>query len=157
MHLTTIQKPGMAALERVFMPVPTCPNARWSMDFVTDSIVSGRRFHALVIIDDYSRECLVIEVDTSLGVRRIVQVLDRLAEMRGLPAVITTDNGPEFTSKALDEWAYNHKVKLIFIRPGKPAENACAGSFIGILRDECLNENRFINLKNVRDIIERCT
>lgn len=144
----------VVALERVIMPVPMCPNARWSMDFVTDSIVTGRRFRALVIIDDYSRECPVIEVDTSLGGRRIVQVLDRLSEMRGLPAVITMDNGPEFTSKALDEWAYSHKVKLNFIRPGKPVENAYAESFIGRLRDECLNENWFISLKNARETIE---
>jgi putative transposase len=144
----------VAAQERVIMPVPTCPNEKWSMDFVSDSIVTGRRFRALVIVDDYSRECPVIEVDTSLGGHRIVTVLDRLAEMRGLPAVIAMDNGPEFTSKALDEWAYNRKVKLNFIRPGKPVENACAESFIGRLRDECLNENWFISLRNARDTIE---
>jgi putative transposase len=144
----------VTAMERVIMPFPTYPNERWSMDFVTDSIVTGRRFRALVIVDDYSRECPVIEVDTSLGGHRIVQVLDRLSEMRGLPAIITMDNGPEFTSKALDEWAYNHRVKLNFIRPGKPIENAYAESFIGRLRDECLNENWFISLKNARDTIE---
>ena len=144
----------VTAQERVIMPVPTNPNERWSIDFVMDSIVTGRRFRALVVVDDYSRECPAIELDTSLGGRRIVQVLDRLADMRGLPAVITMDNGPEFTSKALDEWAYSRKVKLNFIRPGKPIENAYAESFIGRLRDECLNENWFISLKNAREIIE---
>ena len=124
------------------------------MDFVTDSIVTGRRFRALVIVDDYSRECPAIEVDTSLGGRRVVQVLERLAETRGLPEVITIDNGPEFAGKALDEWAYCKGVKLNFIRPGKPIENAYAESFIGRLRDECLNENWFISLKDARDIIE---
>ena len=124
------------------------------MDFVTDSTVTGRRFRALVIIDNYSRECPVIEVDTSLGGRRVVDVLERLAEARGLPEVITIDNGPEFAGKVLDEWAYRHGVKLNFIRPGKPIENAYAESFIGRLRDECLNENWFISLKNARDIIE---
>ncbi len=143
-----------AAQARVTLPTPERPNERWSMDFVTDSIVTGRRFRALVVVDDYSRECPAIEVDTSLGGARVVNVLERLAETRGLPEVITTDNGPEFTGKVLDEWAYRRGVKLNFIRPGKPIENAFAESFIGKLRDECLNENWFISLKNSRAIIE---
>jgi putative transposase len=147
------RRKGTAGL-RVMMPSPQRPNQRWSMDFVTDSIVTGRRFRALAIVDDYSRECPVIEVDTSLGGTRVVSVLERLAETRGLPNVITTDNGPEFTGRALDEWAYRKGVHLNFIRPGKPIENAYAESFIGRLRDECLNENWFMNLKHARDIIE---
>ena len=95
-----------AAGARVVMPSPQRTNERWSMDFVTDSIVTGRRFRALAIIDDYSRECPAIEVDTSLGGRRVVGVLERLAEIRGLPEVITMDNGPEFAGRAMDEWAY---------------------------------------------------
>jgi putative transposase len=144
----------MAAQTRIVLPSPTGPNEIWSMDFVTDSIVTGRRFRALVIVDDYSRECPAIEVDTSLGGIRVVQVLERLAETRGLPQVITADNGPEFASRVLDEWAYRRGVKLNFIRPGKPIENAYAESFIGRLRDECLNENWFITLKDARVIIE---
>jgi putative transposase len=147
------RRKGAAGL-RVMMASPQRPNQRWSMDFVTDSIVTGRRFRALAIVDDYSRECPVIEVDTSLGGARVVSVLDRLAETRGLPSVITTDNGPEFTGRALDEWAYRKGVHLNFIRPGKPIENAYAESFMGRLRDECLNENWFMNLKHARDIIE---
>jgi putative transposase len=143
-----------AAINRVILPAPIRPNERWSMDFVTDSIVTGRRFRALAIVDDYSRECPVIEVDTSLGGARVVGVLERLRETRGLPEVITIDNGPEFAGKALDEWAYRRGVKLNFIRPGKPIENAYAESFIGSLRDECLNENWFISLKYARGIIE---
>jgi len=108
----------------------------------------------LAILDDFSRECLIIEVDTSLGGARVVNVLQRLVETRGLPEVITTDNGPEFTGKAVDEWAYRNGVKLNFIRPGKPVENAFAESFIGRLRDECLNENWFITLKDAREAIE---
>lgn len=145
----------MAAMARVILPTPERPNERWSMDFVTDSVITGRRFRALVIVDDYSRECPVIEVDTSLGGRRVVSVLERLAGIRGLPEAITIDNGPEFTGKVLDEWAYRKGVKLNFIRPGKPIENAFAESFIGRLRDECLNENWFISLKDARNIIER--
>ena len=84
----------------------------------------------------------------------MVQVLERLSESRGLPGVITLDNGAEFTSKALDEWAYYRGVKLNFIQPGKPIENACAESFIGRLMDECLNENWFLTLGDAKDIIE---
>ena len=124
------------------------------MDFVTDSIVTGRRFRALAIVDDFSRECPAIEVDTSLGGARVVGVLERLEQTRGLPEVITMDNGPEFAGKILDEWAYRKRVKLNFIRPGKPIENAYAESFNGRFRDECLNTNWFMNLKHARNIIE---
>lgn len=143
-----------AAGSRVIMPSAERPNQHWSMDFVTDSIVTGRRFRALAIVDDFSRECPAIEVDTSLGGSRVVSVLDRLAETRGLPEVITTDNGPEFIGKALDEWAYRKGVTLNFTRPGKPIDNAYVESFNGKFRDECLNTNWFMNLKHARDIIE---
>jgi len=143
-----------AAGARVVIPFPKKTNERWSMDFVTDSIVTGRRFRALTIVDDYTRECPAIEVDTSLGGRRVVSVLDRLAEIRGLPEVITIDNGPEFSGRALDEWAYRKGVKLNFIRPGKPIENAYIESFNGRFRDECLNTNWFISLKHARALIE---
>jgi len=139
---------------RVILPAPERPNQIWSMDFVADSLVTGRRFRALAIVDDYSRECPVIEVDTSLGGRRVVGVLERLEELRGLPEVISVDNGPEFSGRALDEWAYRKGVRLSFIRPGKPIENAYAESFNGRLRDECLNTNWFMSLKHARDIIE---
>lgn len=147
------RRKGAAGL-RVAMPSPYGTNQRWSMDFVSDSIITGRRFRALVIIDDFSRECPAIEVDTSLGGNRVVSVLEKLSETRGLPEVITMDNGPEFTGKALDEWAYRRGVKLNFIRPGKPVDNAFAESFNGRLRDECLNTNWFMNLKHAREVIE---
>jgi len=143
-----------AAGNRIITLAPERPNQKWSMDFVTDSIVTGRRFRALAIVDDYSRECPAIEVDTSLGGARVVSLLDRLAETRGLPEIITMDNGPEFASRALDEWAYRRGIKLDFIRPGKPVENAFAESFIGRLRDECLNDNWFVSLKHAREVIE---
>jgi putative transposase len=143
-----------AAGTRLVLPTPQRLNERWSMDFVTDSIVTGRRFRALTIVDDYSRECTAIEVDTSLGGARVVSVLERLAETRGLPEIITMDNGPEFTGRHLDEWAVRRGIKLNFIRPGKPMENAFAESFNGRLRDECLNTNWFINLKHAKEVIE---
>ena len=147
------RRKGAAGL-RVVMPSPLRPNQRWSMDFVTDSIVTGRRFRALAIVDDYSRECPAIEVDTSLGGARVVSVLERLSETRGLPEVITMDNGPEFAGKALDEWAYREGVKLNFIRPGKPIENAFAETFNGRFRDECLNTNWFLSLEDAMEKIE---
>lgn len=139
---------------RMTIPAPERPNQKWSMDFVTDSTVTGRRFRALTIVDNYSRESPAIEVDTSLGGARVVNVLERLAEARGLPETITVDNGPEFAGKVLDEWAYRKGVKLNFIRPGKPIENAFAESFNGRLRDECLNTNWFLSIKHAREIIE---
>lgn len=143
-----------AAGARVTLPAAERPNQHWSMDFVSDSIVTGRRFRALTVVDNFSRECPAIEVDTSLGGARVVTVLDRLSEARGTPEVITVDNGPEFLGKALDEWAYRKGVKLNFIRPGKPIENAYAESFNGRLRDECLNTNWFVSLRQAKGIIE---
>jgi putative transposase len=148
------RKRKRAAGIRVVMAPPQRINERWSMDFVTDNTVTNRRFRALTIVDDYSRECPAIEVDTSLGGRRVVSVLDRLSETRGLPEVITIDNGPEFAGKALDEWAYRKGVKLNFIRPGKPIENAFVESFNGRFRDECLNTNWFLSVKHAREVIE---
>jgi len=143
-----------AAGLRVMLPQAEHVNQRWSMDFASDSTIAGRRFRVLAIVDDYSRECPAIEVDSSIPGARVVGVLERLAETRGLPEVITVDNGPEFASKTMDEWAYRRGIRLNFIRPGKPVENAYAESFIGRLRDECLNENWFDSVREARDIIE---
>ncbi len=132
-----------AAVLQTMLPHAEHANQRWSMDFAADSTLAGRRFRALVIVDDYSRECPALEVDSSITGGRVVDVLDGLAEVRGLPKVITVDNGHEFAGKSLGEWAYRRGIKLNFIRPGKPVENAYAESFTGRLRDECLNENWF--------------
>lgn len=130
-------------------------NERWSMDFVRDTLSDGRAFRALTVVDDFTRECPVIEVDTSLSGERVARVLDRLALSRGLPAGIVCDNGPEFAGKALDQWAHERGVELHFIEPGKPVQNAFAESFNGRLRDECLNENWFTSLTDARTTIER--
>ncbi|WP_373832369.1 IS3 family transposase, partial [Delftia acidovorans] len=144
----------IAPAERVVRPVATAPNQSWSMDFVFDGLAYGRRFRCLNIVDDYTRECLAIEVDTSLPGLRVAQVLQRLAELRGLPKSITVDNGPEFAGRALDAWAYQVGVKLSFIRPGKPVENAYIESFNGKFRDECLNEHWFMSLRQAKSLIE---
>ncbi len=143
-----------AAMARIELSAPERPNQRWSMDFVQDQLADGRRFRILTIVDAFTRECPALEVDTSLGGKRVARVLDRLAFLRGLPEAITIDNGPEFTSNALDEWAYRNKVKLDFIRPGKPIENTYIESFNGKLRDECLNDNWFLSFDDAREIIE---
>ena len=131
----------IAPAERVVRPVATAPNQSWSMDFVSEGIGYGHRFRCLNIVDDYTRECLAIEAGTSLPGLRVAQVLQRRAELRGLPKSITVDNGPEFAGSALDACAYQVGMKLSFIRPGKPVENAQVESFNGKFRDECLNEH----------------
>jgi putative transposase len=143
----------LAAGARILLAPPTQPNERWSMDFMGDSLATGRTFRILNIVDDYSREAVAIEVDSSLPGLRVVRVLERLAQERPLPALIVCDNGPEFTGRALDAWAYARRVQLHFIRPGKPIENAFAESFNGRLRDECLNENWFADLPEARTTI----
>jgi putative transposase len=129
-------------------------NQRWSMDFVSDSLATGRRFRVLTIVDDHSRRSPALEVDTSLSGERIARVLDRVAGEYGLPETIVSDNGPEFISKAMDRWAYDRGVKLHFIQPGKPTQNAYIESFNGKFRDECLNESWFVSLADARQKIE---
>jgi putative transposase len=124
------------------------------MDFVSDSLYNGRRFRVLTVVDNFSRECPVLEADHSLTGKRVARVLDRIALTRNLPEVITVDNGPEFISKALDLWAYENGVKLRFIQPGKPVQNAYIESFNGKFRNECLNDNVFVSLNSARNIIE---
>jgi putative transposase len=144
----------MCGASRVPASTPDRGNQRWSMDFVADSLASGRRIRVLTVVDDFTRECLATEVDTSLPGLRVARVLDRLAAHRGLPETITVDNGPEFAGRALDAWAYQHQVQLHFIEPGKPVQNAYIESFNGRLRDECLNEHWFSTLPGARTIVE---
>jgi putative transposase len=144
--------------ERRPLPKPIAANVSWSMDFVSDGLADGRKLRCLNIVDDCTRECLAIEVDTSLTGRRVVAVLERLADTRGLPQSITVDHGPEFEGQVLDAWAFERGVQLAFIRPGKPVENAYVESFNGRFRDECLNENWFVTMAQARRVIEhwRC-
>jgi len=143
-----------ACITRLKPDVVLRPNQRWSMDFVHDQLSNGRRLRCLTIIDNYTRECVALEVDTSLTGTRVARVLDRLTDVRGLPEIITVDNGSEFTGKSMDKWAYKNKVKLDFITPGKPTENAYIESFNGKFREECLNDNWFWSIVHARYIIE---
>lgn len=123
-------------------------------DFVSDSLCDGRSFRTLNLVDAFTRQCLAIETDTSLGGERVVRVLESVVAKRGKPQVIQIDNGPEFRSKAVDMWACGNSVKLDFIEPGKPTQNGFIESFNGRLRDECLNQEWFSSPKEARHIIE---
>lgn len=144
----------VAQANRLPRVVPIAPNLQWSMDFMRDTLASGRVFRTLNVVDDATRECLAIEVDTSLTGLRTARVLDAAAQRRGgYPRRLVLDNGPECTSKALDQWAYEHGVELAFIRPGKPIENCFVESFNGRFRDECLNTHWFVSLHDARRTI----
>jgi putative transposase len=132
----------------------TQPDQRWSLDFVSDALWWGRKLRMLTVVDTYTRESLAIEVDTSLSGARVARVLDRVISERAAPDEIVMDNGPELTSKALDQWAYERGVQLRFIQPGKPQQNGYIESFNGKLRDECLNEHWFLSLYDAREKVE---
>ena len=138
---------------RVPIEVPSGPNERWSADFVHDQLATGRRIRVLNIVDDFSRVCVAQLVDTSISGARTVRLLDQLAETRGLPKVLNMDNGPEFTSKAMFFWSQRTGVKLQFIQPGKPTQNAFVESFNGRFRDGCLNLHWFRDLDDARRIV----
>ena len=144
----------VSAAARVGRPEITGLNDCWSMDFVSDSLVDGRRYRALTIVDNFSRECLGIKADQSIAGQHVVALLERICFYRGAPRMICVDNGPEFISKALDQWAYENKVTLDFSRPGKPTDNAFIESFNGSFRDECLNANWFQSLSEARAKID---
>ena len=144
----------MCGVPRVPLAAAERSNQRWSMDFVSDSLVSGRRIRLLNVVDDCTRQCLAMALDTSLPGLRVARELDRVAFERGsFPDVITVDNGPEFSGQALDAWAYQHHVQLRFIEPGKPVQNAYIESFNGRLRDECLNEHWFTSVGQAQRIV----
>ncbi len=136
------------------LALPTQANQVWTMDFTHDNLASGRKFRTLNLMDGCTREAPRIEVDTSLPGLRVVRVLEEVARERGYPQAIQVDNGPEFISRVVDQWAFEHGVQLYFIAPGKPTENAYIESFNGKFRDECLNENWFLTLQEAREKIE---
>ena len=135
-----------ASRPRVPMPTATRPNERWSMDVVSARLVDGRWFRTLTVLDLYTRESLALIADRSLTGVKVAATLSRVLQRRAAPCAITVDNGGEFVSRAMDAWAYAHDVRLDFIRPGKPVENAFIESFNGKLRDECLNSHVFTSV-----------
>lgn len=153
----TVRKRGgrkRALGTRAPMTIPQGPNQRWSLDFVSDALIDGRRFRILCVIDDFSRECLATVVDNSISGVRVARELDRIAEMRGYPCMVVSDNGTELTSNAILQWQEERRVEWHYIAPGKPMQNGFVESFNGRLRDECLNENLFRGYSQARRIIE---
>ena len=139
---------------RAPMLIPQWPNDRWSLDFVADQFIDGRRMRILVVVDDCTRECLALVADTSISGIRVARELDRLLAQCGKPRMIVSDNGTELTSNAILRWADDYKVAWHYIAPGKPVQNAFAESFIGRLRDELLNETLFCSLPHARALLE---
>jgi putative transposase len=139
---------------RAPLTIPQAPNQRWSLDFAADVLSDGRRLRILVVVDDFSRECLALVADRSLTGRRVARELDRIAALRGLPLRIVSDNGTELTSHAILGWQTERGVAWHYIAPGKPMQNGLVESLIGRLRDECLNEHLFSSLPADRRTLE---
>jgi len=154
LSIRTKKRKKRGAHLRVVPPAATGPNERWAMDFVHDRLVDGSRIRILAVIDTFTRECPVIAVEKSFSGKKVGTVLDELGAERGYPKTITVDNGSEFYSREMDAWAYQHGVKLDFIRPGKPVENASIESFNGRLRDELLNAELFLDVLDARKKLE---
>lgn len=153
----TVRKRGgrkRALGTRAPMAIPQGCNQRWSLDFVSDTLVNCRRFRILCVIDDFSRECLATIVDSSLSGVRVARELDLIAERRGYPCMVVSDNGTELTSNAILKWQKDQKVEWHYIAPGKPMQNGFVESFNGRLRDECLNEHLFSSYRHARELIE---
>jgi len=133
---------------------PTGPNQVWSMDFVADQLADGRRFRSLTVVDIYTRECLAIKSEQRLKGEDVVLALNRIKVQRGVPKFLYCDNGSEFSSQAMDLWAYQNGVRMAFSRPGKPTDNAFVESFNGTFRAECLNAHWFTSLTEAQQIVE---
>jgi putative transposase len=136
------------------MAMPQGSNQRWSLDFIADQFVDGRRFRVLVLVDDFTRECLALVVDTSLSGQRVARELDALIALRGRPLMVVSENGTELTSRAILQWQEDSQVEWHYIAPGKPMQNGFVESLNGRFRDECLNEHMFRNLPSARRLIE---
>ncbi len=137
-----------------FFISPNRPNQKWELDFVSDQLLNGRRFKVLIIVDLWDRTSPALVVYVSLTGNRVVAVLERLRGQGHLPRLLHVDNGPEFTCKALDAWAYAHGVRIEFSRPGKQTDKIHIESFNGCLRDECLNTNLFSSIADARRQVE---
>ncbi|WP_409513957.1 IS3 family transposase [Variovorax sp. MHTC-1] len=141
------------ASERVPLQLARSVNEVWSMDFVSDSLSTGRRIKCLTVADDFSHECVNISVDWGISGQYVTRLLDQAAIFRGYPLAVRTDNGPEFTSRAFMSWAQTHGIRHILIEPGRPMQNGYIESFNGKFRDECLNEQWFETLQQARAAI----
>lgn len=142
-------------VSRELLALPMRRNEVWSMDFVMDALADRRRIKILTVVDDCTKEAVDLAVDFGISGHYVTRILDQAARFRGYPKAIRTDQGPEFTGRALDQWAYQHGVELKLIQPGKPTQNAFIESFNGRFRDECLNEHWFHTLGHARAVIQQ--
>ena len=155
LHLKRKPKKRLPARAAQTLAVPEQRNQTWSLDFMSDALSNGRTFRTLNVIDDYNREALWIEVDTSLPAERVVRVLEQLLDWRGKPTCIRMDNGPELISQRLERWAQEKHIELLHIQPGKPSQNAYIERFNRTFREDVLNAYLFDDLEEVRNITER--
>jgi putative transposase len=155
LRLRRRRRKQVAASAREKLPAPTRPNERWSMDFMGDEFEDGSPLRLLNVIDDLTRESPGMEADRSLPAPRVIECLERAGEEYGFPELIVMDNGPEFASKALHAWAYKRGIKLHFIEPGKPVQNAFIESFNGTCREELLNQELFVDVPDAQQKVER--
>ena len=158
LHIRRRRRKKIPVAERQPLVRPGQANEVWSMDFVFDRVASGRTIKSLVIVDDATHEAVAIVPEHTIGGDHLTRILDGVCSGRGQPQTIRTDNGPEFTGKAMLTWAHRNRIALRLIEPGKPNQNAYVESFNGRLRDECLNEHWFTTLAHARAVIEvwRC-
>lgn len=154
LQLPKRRRKRLRSVGRQPLPAASGLNVRWSADFVSDALGQGRRFRILNVLDDCSREDLASSVDYSIPGYRVRTVLESIAAKRGYPQVLVVDNGPEFRSREVDAWACQHAVRIHFIDPGKPMQNAFVESFNDKMRAECLNVNWFTDLEDAQVRIE---
>jgi len=143
-----------SAVTRALRPRATAPNERWAMDFIHDTLASGNTIRVLSVVDVFTRECVALVPQLRFRGEDVARCLSIAGTERGLPLVIQADNGTEFTSKALDHWAYWNHVRLDFSRPGKPTDNAHIESFHNSVRRECLTQHYFINLEDAERTLD---
>ncbi|MBW8811557.1 MAG: IS3 family transposase, partial [Lysobacter sp.] len=153
LHLRRPAKRRLPKRERLALYVPRQPDTVWSADFMSDALICGRRFRTFNVVDDFNRQALHIEVDTSITSERLIRIFERLRQDRGLPQVLRTDNGPEFLGEAFTQWAKAHGMAIQYIQPGKPNQNAYVERFNRTLRDEVLDQHLFARLDDVREAI----
>ncbi len=154
LHIRRRRRKKIPVADRQPLIRPTKTREIWSIDFVFDRVASGRTLKCLVIVDDATHEAVAIVPEHAIGGDHLTRILDGICSQRGKPTMIRSDNGAEFTGKAMLTWAHRHGISLRLIEPGKPNQNAYVESFNGRLRDECLNEHWFTSLAHARTVIE---
>lgn len=153
LHLRRPARRRLPKRERVALYVPRQPDTVWSADFMCDALICGRRFRTFNVVDDFNRQALHIEVDTSITSERLIRVFERLKHDRGLPQVLRTDNGPEFLGEAFCQWAKTNGMAIQYIQPGRPNQNAYIERFNRTFRDELLDQHLFVRLEDVREAV----